>query len=301
VILQIKQMYGERILLHHQSCNRVKIISDALKTIGSQATIRFSKDIIQCIHYNHNKNVCIIINIDTRQLFLYEYDCDEEEVLIAVRPATISAAIGNRKSDTLVMDYTSGSLKMGLYTTSQQNSLPQSYKRIEITEGEDVQYTPAEYSEVPNFKVTGVVFRNEMAKVTKEAKDIFIRPYKYGLQILGRDPHGIMVYNVALGKIERDNEIFYSPTEEDENVDDDISYSNNYQSVAHDPLSRFDHIQIRYADIVPLIGLSKSVSDSCIVELFYNDDRNLPIKIHALSGNETDWQTFIQEMPEDET
>lgn len=293
-------MSSDRIYLHHQSCNRVKVISDALKTIGSEATVRFSQDRILCIHYNHKMNVCIIIDINTNEIFRYEYDCDEDEVLLGVRPADLSQEIGSKKIDTLVMNYTNNSLKMGLYTTSQQNSQPPSFSRIEITEGQDVQHISATYPEEPHLKVTGIVFRHEMHRLKKKAKYLFIRPYMRGIQLLGRDSHNTMIYNVSLGLTEGNEELFFSPTEEDEEYDDEETYDNNHQSVDHDPLCIFDHIQTEYKDFAPLIGLSKLTSDSGLVKIYLTEDRNIPIKFTGHSGEEGTWTAFIQGMSEDD-
>lgn len=292
-------MNSDRIYLHHQSCNRVKVIADALKTIGSQATIRFRRDRIICIHCNHDRNVCVNIDIDTDQLFKYEYESEEDEVLVSIRPASLSSNIGTKKNDTLVMDYHNNSMEIGLYTTTQQNSEPNSFKRLEITQGEDVQHIPAQYPDKPNLKVTGVVFRQEMLNLTKEAKYLFVRPYTRGLQILGQDAHGIMIYIVNLGIVGNGEELFYSPNEEDEDYDDEI-YDNNCHSIAHDPLCRFDHIQTRHKDFVPLIGFSKLALDSSIIGIYYNEDRNLPIKFEGPSGTEGTWTVYIRGFTEED-
>ena len=266
--------------------------ADALKSIGNVVSIRFTKDWIECLHCNSDTNVFLIIRINTEELVKYEFYCSTgDEIIIGLNPSDVSNGLPNKKTETLAAIYENGRLEYGTYATIQPGSAPSVISQLQLRQSNIFRHIEAEYPDKPHIKVTGAHFRKILNDLDKSLKTILLRPYEKGLEFISVNLVGIPVTRRHIGIIGGvASPLYYPPTYED------VSYNpipGNHQS----DIVHYDHIAAEYDHIVPLLLVSKLTDDTSLIKIYFNPDRNVPIKFTGPQSTEGDWRYWIKTKP----
>jgi hypothetical protein len=264
--------------------------------MGNEITLTLSEEGIVISHNNPSSNVVTYIRVRSRDILEYEYNWKRDKsVSFSLSPSNCSTSIPAKKGEHLEAYMDSRSNYVIIQTLATNPNEQGHVANVPYVISAPFNHETPNYESEPNIKTTAAKLQSVLNNFSKSANLILVRPYTRGLEfvLVGQDFKIENTYKVGMVGDRNDSYLHFAAPLSGSQTCTYVEQE-EYSSIT-DTVAYYDHIPIRYEDIVNLVQMCKITDKPAVIKIFYPENRKAAIKFEGPYGSDSFWEVFISQ------